>query len=184
MHAAGEKAGIAEKEIVAYLQKQGEIAWTTHLLSGTEGAPEKLTALKNPVDIKRFQKEFGNPGRIEKDSFPFLPVQPVGLDPKGEIWRYGNVGLFVRDGTILQFAEWKKNTDAKPPDKEKNKDGKEQAPNSCIVGDLRLKKLPEKNKDGHDQYILEFTDVAGATWSLGAAVDQKQRAVLIETYKK
>jgi hypothetical protein len=76
---------------------------------------ETLTVLKKPIDAKELENQFGPPGKIEKDASPFAPDQPAPLTPakKGEIWQYGRIDLFVREGSVLQFAVWKDARDSR-----------------------------------------------------------------------
>ena len=63
-------------------------------------------------------------------------------------------------------------------------DSEKPTTNDCIVGDLHLKRLPEKAQDGDGWYVLEFTEAVKASWTFGTCLSADNRAVLIETYKR
>lgn len=104
--AFGETSDIGTRLSGLLIQK-GEILATYQMTSGI--GFETLTVLKKPVDAQVFKKEYGTPAKIEKDVSPFSHDKSAPITPpkKGEIWQYGRIDLFVREGKVLQFALWK-----------------------------------------------------------------------------
>lgn len=94
---------------------------------------ETLAVLKKPIDAKELENQFGTPAKIEKDAShysqavdlvtakvgkdasPLAPGQSgsLTLPKKEEIWQYGRIDLFVRDGNVWLFAVWKDARDSR-----------------------------------------------------------------------
>ena len=73
-------------------------------------AAQKITRLKTPVDASVLTKAFGKPDSIEQDKYCWIGSRPGNavLEPKGDIWRYGHIGVFVRDDKAHEYAEFPK----------------------------------------------------------------------------
>ena len=102
---------IQEAKMIAHLEQRGGVRLKTKTVGGNAPDPsDQQTHLERPVDVSSIEKLFGKPERIDKDAIYFDPNFVAGqLKPtvKGESWRYGRLALFVKNGTVLQFEEWK-----------------------------------------------------------------------------
>ncbi len=91
--------------VATRLKSSSGVKASYELVRSTDAsAPTRVSSLQVPAEAASVRAEFGEPQMVEGQARTFFPT-PMPDTRTGEVWAYGSVRLFVRDGKVLHVGE-------------------------------------------------------------------------------